>query len=420
MSKEINHFKGDFDEVLRNGSYFIPSAGIIEAWDFSSIYPIVNEYLYEQKEFLPSRDGKVKELLDVRTHIKSPYYRCVGGFGRNINIFFLLAEAMWIALGRKDVEFLTIFNKNMAKYSDDGNCFHAPYGYRMRHYGIQSESVYKNEGSRGLDQVLESIRLLEENPNTRQVVMSIWNPEFDLGFVTKDMPCNDMVMFKIRDGYLITTIQNRSNDLHLGLPTNIFQFGFLTEIISCCLGIELGTQTHNSQSLHIYEWNETAKEMYDNVKGGMNNTLYRYCKYIKMDFDFHNITAVNKFKEVEVCLDTILENLVVINSGGQENENIEHVKDFSNWFYYVYQILKIYVLYKNRIVEKTDDEKDELRVQSIYAIDEVEKEFNRVIDNKDEFFRWDISTLAKNFFYRRLKNKGLFPLSEDESYLGTL
>ena len=71
--------------------------------------------------------------------------------------------------------------------------------------------------------------------------MSIWNTDFDLGTQTKDIPCNDLVMLKIRNGKMVTTIQNRSNDLHLGLPTNVFQFSFLTEMMAGCLGIELGT-----------------------------------------------------------------------------------------------------------------------------------------------------------------------------------
>ena len=233
---------------------------------FAAVYPVINRYILQYCDLQDSRGGKVRELLDVKTIVTNPYRRCVGGFGRNINIFFLLAEAMWIAAGHKDVEFLTIFNKRMAEFSDDGVVFHAPYGWRLRHWGVPSEGCAVNQG---LDQVTAAVRFLAEDPDTRQVVMSIWNPDLDLGAVTKDKPCNDMVMLKIREGKLITTIQNRSNDLHWGLPTNIFQFSFLTELMSICLGISLGVQTHNSQSLHIYEWNEIAKNM-DNeyVKSG--------------------------------------------------------------------------------------------------------------------------------------------------------
>ncbi len=248
-------------EVFNQKNIFIPDLGVIKAETFSTIYPHVNHFICG-KELQESRGGDVKEILDVKTHITNPYRRCVGGYHRNPNIFFLLAEAMWIACGKKDVNFLTIWNKKMAEFSDDGEIFHAPYGYRLRHWGVPSENrvIDGVRGANGYDQVVDAIRILSENPNSRQVVMEIWNPLFDLGFKTKDIPCNDIIMFKIRDGKLITTIGNRSNDLHLGLPTNIFQFSFLTEIIAGCLGIELGTQTHNSQSLHVYSWNKSAKD----------------------------------------------------------------------------------------------------------------------------------------------------------------
>ena len=184
-------------------NYFFTNLGVIECDTFNDIYPIVNDYLLSDEcgAWAPSRDGNVKEMLDVKTHITNPYRRCVGGHGRNINIFFLLAEAMWIALGRKDVDWLVLFNKQMAKYSDDGKSFHAPYGYRLRHWGNRSEDAFIDENSqaaRGYDQLSDAVRLFGENPNTRQVVMSIWNPMLDLGFKTKDIPCNDIVMMKIR------------------------------------------------------------------------------------------------------------------------------------------------------------------------------------------------------------------------------
>ena len=190
---------------------FVPELGVARANTFSAIYPEMNHYIFSEKDYQPSRDGEVKEIMDVKTHILNPYRRCVGGYERNANIFFLLAEAMWIALGKKDVQFLTFFNKKMAEYSDDGETFHAPYGYRLRHWGIRTEDKFVEDGlgaSKGYDQVIDAIKILAENPNTRQVVMEIWNPNFDLGYKTKDIPCNDIVMLKIRNGKLITTIGN--------------------------------------------------------------------------------------------------------------------------------------------------------------------------------------------------------------------
>lgn len=390
---------------------FIPPLGVISTSQFSEMYPVVNDYILNEMKFEDSRDGKVREMLDIKTMLSNPYRRCVGGYRRNINVFFLLAEAMWIVLGRKDVETLVNFNNNMKNFSDDGETFHAPYGFRLRHWGIRTEDKFE-EGvntAQGSDQVLNAIKLLTENPNTRQVVMSIWNPNFDLGFKTKDIPCNDMVMLKIRNGKLITTVQNRSNDLHWGLPTNIFQFSFLTEVMAACLGIELGTQTHNSQSLHIYEWNDVANVMDEEYKKiGNGFDLYHWAHEKHMDFNFNHEVPANRFREIEYNLSVIIENLNKVAKGESENnDEIQALALFSNYLYNSYLLLKIYLGYKHDIKSaKTDEEKDVARLKAISDIELIE------IENKLQ--GWDISVLAKNFFAARLHNK------VEHEYIGKL
>ena len=397
-----------FNEKKTN--VFIPDLGVIKAETFSAIYPYVNHYICCNRDFQQSRAGDVKEILDIKTHITNPYRRCVGGYYRNPNIFFLLAEAMWIACGKKDVKFLTIFNSKMAEFSDDGEVFHAPYGYRLRHWGVPSENRVINgvRGVNGYDQVIDAIRILSENPDSRQVVMEIWNPSFDLGFKTKDIPCNDIIMFKIRGGKLITTIGNRSNDLHLGLPTNVFQFSFLTEIIAGCLGIELGTQTHNSQSLHVYSWNKNASDMETSFNAKNSGDMYEDfgARERRIDFNFKNELPVNRFREVECVMNIIIDNLTRIADGGEENANeVSQIFDFSGYFFTVYQLLKIFLKYKSKLRDAVDDEqKEAIRSECVCDITYWEDALNHIegLDTPD--FKWDIGMLAKNFFCARLKN----------------
>lgn len=392
-------------EAMDFENTFVPALGVMNTDNFSAMYPIINEYIMDNVEQTESRDGKVREMLDIKTILSNPYRRCVGGYRRNINVFFLLTEAMWIVLGRKDVKTLTNFNSNMKNFSDDGESFHAPYGFRLRHWGIRTEDKFdeKLTVAQGTDQVLNAIKIFTENPNTRQVVMSIWNPDFDLGFKTKDIPCNDIVMLKIRNGRMITTVQNRSNDLHWGLPTNIFQFSFLTEIMAACLGIELGTQTHNSQSLHIYEWNDVAEVMekeYNEKSYG--HSLYHYAVAEKMDFEFSHEVPANRFREIEYMLSVIIENLNRIADGGEENANeIEQLAMFSKWLWNAYQVNKIYLDYKHRIhIAKTAKEKDAIRMTSISEVDVLSSMKDMGMPEN-----WDVYMLAKNFYAARLSEK---------------
>lgn len=375
---------------------FYPELGVAKADTFSQVYPKINAYLMNDKEWQPSRDGNVKEILDFKTVLTNPYRRLVGGYNRNINPFFLFAEAIWIFEGRKDLRFLHLFNKNMDNFSDDGKVFHAPYGFRLRHWGVRSEDKFCEENlhaAQGYDQIADAIKIFENNHNTRQVVLMIWNPDFDLGTKSKDIPCNDAIMLKIRDEKLVTTVQNRSNDLHWGLPTNIFQFSFLTEVMANCLGIELGTQTHNSQSLHVYDWNEIATRMLTSPayelysEGSMER---------RMDFNFSHDIAGNRLREVDYFLSIIINNLEKISRGADESsDEIASLADFSVYFHRIYLYLKIYLKYKAAISVNKEARPYEAE-KAIECIDNV--------DGGDT--NWDVSLLARNWFAKKMNGYG--------------
>lgn len=389
------------EEVLKSKNCVIPELGVARCETFSAVYPYINQYLMEYREWQPSRDGNVKEILDFKTQITNPYRRLVGGYNRNINPFFLLAEAMWIFVGRKDVKFLTMFNKNMENFSDDGNVFHAPYGFRLRHWGVRSEDKFCEENlhaAQGYDQISDAIKILANNPNSRQVVLTIWNPDLDLGTKTKDIPCNDIIMLKIRDGKLITTVQNRSNDLHWGLPTNVFQFSFLTEMIAACLGIELGTQTHNSQSLHVYEWNKIAETMLEGMS--MDNELYNNIGATEcpVDFNFSMDVPGNRLREIEYNLNVIIDNLERVYRGAKEVESeINSLKQFSSYLYSVYKMLYAYLIYKMAIKDATPENKN---AEIEFAINAI----NLFCDEVGMPENWDVRILATEWLSKKIKS----------------
>lgn len=376
--------------------------GFVQTRNFAKMYPEINSFILKKQDAWDnSRDGRVKEILDFKTTLLNPYRRVVGGQKRNINIFFLLAEAMWIFAGHKDVRFLTYFNKTMAEFSDDGNVFHAPYGFRLRHWGVRSEDKYMEENmhaAQGYDQVADAIRIFQNNPNSRQVVMMIWNPDFDLGTNSRDIPCNDCVMMKIRDGELFTTIQNRSNDLHWGLPTNIFQFGFLSELIANILSVRLGTQTHNSQSLHIYDWNHIADRMRMEYEGGNTKTIYDLDDvfYEAMDIKFDNEVPGNRLREVDVMIERIIANLTKVAEGREvDGEEIRELRQRSKWFACVYRLLEVYLIYKRGIAR--ENAKKELEAKwALSAVDDCLAVYN--------LMHWDIGVLARNFFATKISD----------------
>lgn len=202
------------------------------------------------------------------TEYQQPMERVLWSRYRDANPFFHLMESLWILAGRQDVKFLTQFNAKMAEYSDDGEVFHAPYGHRLRHW-----EDYQSDDGKGLDQIAKAIELLSKDHATRQVVLSIWNPSDDLGAVTKDMPCNDLIMFKVRDGVLNMTVACRSNDAIWGAyGANAVQFSMLQEFIAAAVGVEVGVYRQVSDSFHVY----TDQSTWLNVMNGKEFTADPY------------------------------------------------------------------------------------------------------------------------------------------------
>ena len=179
--------------------------------------------------------------------------------------------------------------------------------------------------------------------------------------------------------------------------------------MATCLGIELGTQTHNSQSLHIYEWNDIAQTMIEETKSMSPVELYNSgARERRMDFAFVHEYPANRYREVEYYMSLILENVKLLIRGEEElTTELEKLKDFSAYFYNVYRLLKIYTQYKLKLSGcKSTEEKDLIRHTAISDIEVLESEYAST---------WDLAILAKNFFVSRLSMK-----NGNEEILGNL
>ena len=176
----------------------------------------------------------------VTTVYHNPCYRVLYDPVRDANPFFHFFEALWVLAGRQDVATLAFFNARMADYSDDGETFHAAYGYRIRKQST-------------CDQLLTAIYILKANPSNRQVVLQIWDAHYDLGKNSKDIPCNDMVKLRVVNGLLDIMVFCRSNDMIWGAyGANIVQFSTLQEFIAGALGIPVGRYYQVSCDFHAY------------------------------------------------------------------------------------------------------------------------------------------------------------------------
>lgn len=212
----------------------------------------VNELYYTamlsfRRKDMPRLDSRNGPMLEIPGPVLSTFWKpdelVLFDETRDANPFFHLMEAIWMAAGLNNVDWPARFAKNVSSYSDDGMILNGAYGFRWRtHFNT--------------DQIIWAIHELRNDPDSRRVVLSMWDAREDPRSAragSKDVPCNTQLFLKIRDGRLNMTVCNRSNDAIWGLyGANCVHFGFFMQYMAMHLGVRVGQYSHLSDSLHVY------------------------------------------------------------------------------------------------------------------------------------------------------------------------
>jgi len=213
----------------------------IEADNVNGAYTEGMLYLMEEGVPEESRNGKVIVAPEpVCTTYYRPTERVLFSPERDANPFFHLMECLWMMDGRNDAEFLIYFNSRMGQYANDDGTFDGAYGHRWRKHFM-------------FDQITYLVELLKRDPTTRRAVLTMFDPAFDLGTNSKDIPCNTQIYFDMRYNKLNMTVCNRSNDAVWGCyGANAVHFSFLQEVIAGMLDVTVGDYRQFSNNLHFY------------------------------------------------------------------------------------------------------------------------------------------------------------------------
>ncbi|MGE4423598.1 MAG: thymidylate synthase [Pseudodesulfovibrio sp.] len=192
-----------------------------------------------------SRLGGTREILHVNFHVKEPQQRWVLSRLPAINPAFAIVETLWILGGLEDSALVNYWNPMLPRFAGNGPTYYGAYGFRIR-------KQY------GFDQLDRAFYGLLNNPDSRQIVIQIWDPRSDFPGkdgkpMSEDIPCNICALPKIRDGKLEWLQVMRSNDLYRGTPYNIVQFTTMQEVLAGWLGVKVGAYHQISDCLHVYD-----------------------------------------------------------------------------------------------------------------------------------------------------------------------
>lgn len=213
---------------------------------FTTAYVDLLEQVYLEPEHVCAPRGmKIKESLGVSFRITNIRHRIPYIPHRELSIAYMIAELVWYLSGNNSTEWISNYSSFWKTISDDGVTANSAYGARIF-------KVHPYQSGIGWSQ-WEFIKAeLTKDPDSRRAVIHIRMPQ-DSYFAKLDVPCTLTLQFFIRDGKLHQVASMRSSDLILGLAYDVPAFTFFQELLAFELGVECGSYTHVSNSLHIYE-----------------------------------------------------------------------------------------------------------------------------------------------------------------------
>lgn len=124
------------------------------------------------------------------------------------------------------------------------------YGFQWRHFGAAYEDFNSDYTGKGVDQLMEVIKLLRTDPNSRRIIMSAWNPK-DQPLMALP-PCHVLSQYYVKDGKLSCLLFQRSGDMGLGVPFNVGSYALLTCMLAQVTNLKRGELVHVIGDTHVY------------------------------------------------------------------------------------------------------------------------------------------------------------------------
>ena len=172
---------------------------------------------------------------------------------KKLHLKSIVHELLWFLKGDTNIAYLQengvrIWNE----WADENGDLGPVYGHQWR-----------NWNSEEIDQIKEVIHTLKNNPNSRRMLVSAWNPSVlpDTAVSFSENvaqgkaalpPCHAFFQFYVANGKLSCQLYQRSADIFLGVPFNIASYALFTLMMAQVCGYEAGDFIHTFGDAHIY------------------------------------------------------------------------------------------------------------------------------------------------------------------------
>jgi thymidylate synthase len=212
-------------------------ATVIKARCGAAVYPALLDNIMWNGRTRAPRGEKTRDLGYTVIELDGPADALPYIPGRDLNDRIAAAEAAQLIGGFANEKLMTSITPNFQRYIEPKTArFWGAYGRRI---GAQVSAV---------------VTKLKLDPDTRQAVITLWDPALDNQAGKRDYPCTVGLQFEVADdGSLRMNTVMRSNDAWLGFPYDVFQFTQLQWTIATVLDRVPGRYRHTAFSMHLYE-----------------------------------------------------------------------------------------------------------------------------------------------------------------------
>jgi thymidylate synthase len=190
-------------------------------------------------------------LTTKKVHLKSIIHELLWFISGDTNIKYLVENGVRIwnewpyEIYKKSKDYQgESMDEYVEKIKEDAD-FASKYGDLGPVYGAQWRNF------NGIDQIKYILNELKNNPNSRRMILSAWNPSEIHSMALP--PCHTLIQFYVMDNKLSLQLYQRSADIFLGVPFNIASYALLLMMVAQVTGFELGEFVHTLGDAHIYQ-----------------------------------------------------------------------------------------------------------------------------------------------------------------------
>lgn len=172
---------------------------------------------------------------------------------KKLHLKSIIYELLWFLKGDTNIKYL----------NDNGVRIWNEWANEDGDLGPVYGSQWRNWNGDGIDQIADVIQQIKNNPNSRRLLVSAWNPSvmpdtsksFEENVANNKAalpPCHAFFQFYVADGKLSCQLYQRSADVFLGVPFNIASYALFTMMVAQVCDLQPGEFVHTFGDVHLY------------------------------------------------------------------------------------------------------------------------------------------------------------------------